>query len=114
MSRRVVQIDRFSTPQNYVDFLFRNLMDKEKSPMIFEMCKSDANRVYDCLEADLSPENLHEDGEASAKRVKEKMAAYKKVVEALKNSGHAPPKYVKFNGFRYALPEVSDMHNRLP
>ena len=113
MSRRVVQIDRFSTPQNYVDFLFRNLMDKEQSPMIFEMNKSDANQVYDCLEADLSPENLHEDGEASEKRVKEKMVAYKRVVKALKNSGHTPPKYVNCNGFRYTLPEVSDIYNRL-
>ena len=56
-----------------------------QAPMTFPLSQTDADKIASTLDSDLSPENLHCDGEISATQAQRKYNYYGKVIKELED-----------------------------
>lgn len=64
-----------------------------EEPMdINSLTEAQANKLYDSIDAGMSPENLHCDGEITISQARAKARTYNAAVKELKSMGFAIPK----------------------
>ena len=83
---------KFTNVQKYMDQLnFFRVNFEQKPPYTINSLNDEvANTLFHSLDGDLSPENLHCDGEISAAQARSKYRFFHKVINELTTAGYTP------------------------
>ena len=99
--------ERYKSLKNYVEHL--NLWSElHNEGEVYEYpvkTRHTAQVIFAELESDLSPENLHCDGEITNREANAKLKAILKIASLLHNSGFAIPEHSELTGW---LDEITD------
>ena len=103
--------ERYKSLKNYVEHMnlwYRIRWDEDESFDYYEYpvtCKHTAQDIFEELDSDLSPENLHNDGEISNREAHAKLKAILKIASLLQKSGFQFSENSELSGW---IEEIAD------